>query len=115
MVIIFDLDGNFKTEYDMVKKYREMAMHPEVDPLFEDILHEEAIVADQSSPVEINADNLDVSESVKVMIRDEFNYIKNLFGFDNKAMKCSADGTFDGRLYYHKVINLDSLQRVSKK
>ena len=23
-----DLDGNFKTEYDMVKKYREMAMHP---------------------------------------------------------------------------------------
>ena len=26
-----DLDGNFKTEYDMVKKYRVMAMHPEVD------------------------------------------------------------------------------------
>ena len=35
-----DLDGNFKTEYDMVKKYREMAMHPEVDSAIEDIVHE---------------------------------------------------------------------------
>ena len=103
-----DLDGNFKTEYDMVKKYREMAMHPEVDSAIEDILHE-AIVADQNdSPVEINLDNLDVSESVKVMIRDEFNYIKNLYGFDNKAHEMFRRWYIDGRLYYHKVINLDS-------
>ena len=33
-----DLDGNFKTEYDMVKKYRTMAMHPEVDEAIEDII-----------------------------------------------------------------------------
>ena len=105
-----DLDGNFKTEYDMVKKYREMAMHPEVDSAIEDILHE-AIVADQNdSPVEINLDNLDVSESVKVMIRDEFNYIKNLFGFDNKAHEMFRRWYIDGRLYYHKVIDLDRPQ-----
>ena len=103
-----DLDGNFKTEFDMVKKYREMAMHPEVDSAIEDILHE-AIVADQNdSPVEINLDNLEVSESVKGMIRDEFNYIKNLFGFDNKAHEMFRRWYIDGRLYYHKVINLDS-------
>ncbi len=103
-----DLDGNFKTEYDMVKKYREMAMHPEVDSAIEDILHE-AIVADQNdSPVEINLDNLDVSESVKAMIRDEFNYLKNLYGFDTKAHEMFRRWYIDGRLYYHKVINLDS-------
>ena len=103
-----DLDGNFKTEYDMVKKYREMAMHPEVDSAIEDILHE-AIVADQNdSPVEINLDNLDVSESVKGMIRDEFNYLKNLYGFDTKAHEMFRRWYIDGRLYYHKVINLDA-------
>ena len=103
-----DLDGNFKTEFDMVKKYREMAMHPEVDSAIEDILHE-AVVADQNdSPVEINLDNLEVSESVKGMIREEFNYIKNLFGFDNKAHEMFRRWYIDGRLYYHKVINLDS-------
>ena len=105
-----DLDGNFKTEYDMVKKYREMAMHPEVDSAIEDIIHE-AIVADQNdSPVEVNLDNLEVSDSVKGMIRDEFDYIKNLFGFDGKAHEMFRRWYIDGRLYYHKVIDLDAPQ-----
>jgi len=105
-----DLDGNFKTEYDMVKKYREMAMHPEVDSAIEDIIHE-AIVADQNdSPVQVNLDNLDVSDSVKKIIRDEFDYIKNLFGFDSKAHEMFRRWYIDGRMYYHKVIDLDNPQ-----
>ena len=102
-----DLDGNFKTEYDMVKKYREMAMHPEVDSAIEDIVHE-AIVADQNdSPVQINLDNLEVSDSVKGMIRQEFDYVKNLFGFDSKSHEMFRRWYIDGRLYYHKVIDLN--------
>ena len=103
-----DLDGNFKTEYDMVKKYRTMAMHPEVDSAIEDIIHE-AIVADQNdSPVQINLDNLEVTDAVKNIIRDEFDYIKNLFGFDSKAHEMFRRWYIDGRLYYHKVIDLDN-------
>ena len=103
-----DLDGNFKTEYDMVKKYREMAMHPEVDEAIEDIIHE-AIVADQNdSPVQVNLDNLEVSDAVKNIIRDEFDYIKNLFGFDSKAHEMFRRWYIDGRMYYHKVIDLDN-------
>ena len=110
-----DLDGNFKTEFDMVKKYREMAMHPEVDSAIEDILHE-AIVSDQNdSPVHVNLDNLEVSESVKEMIRTEFDYIKNLFGFDSKAHEMFRRWYIDGRLYYHKVINLDAPQEGIKE
>ena len=101
-----DLDGNFKTEYDMVVKYRMMAMHPEVDSAIEDII-QEAIVTDQNdSPVQIDLANLDVSESVKNMIRDEFDYIKNLIGFDTKAHEMFRRWYIDGRLYYHKVIDL---------
>ena len=110
-----DLDGNFKTEYDMVKKYREMAMHPEVDEAIEDIIHE-AIVADQNdSPVQVNLDNLEVSDSVKTMIRDEFDYIKNLFGFDSKAHEMFRRWYIDGRMYYHKVIDLDQPQEGIKE
>ena len=101
-----DLDGNFKTEYDMVKKYRTMAMHPEVDEAIEDIIHE-AIVADQNdSPVQVNLDNLEVSDSVKNMIREEFDYVKNLLAFDSKAHEMFRRWYIDGRLYYHKVIDL---------
>ena len=101
-----DLDGNFKTEYDMVVKYRMMAMHPEVDSAIEDII-QEAIVTDQNdSPVQIDLANLDVSDSVKDMIRTEFDYIKNLIGFDTKAHEMFRRWYIDGRLYYHKVIDL---------
>ena len=101
-----DLDGNFKTEYDMVVKYRMMAMHPEVDSAIEDII-QEAIVTDlNDSPVQINLANLEVSDSVKEMIRTEFDYIKNLIGFDTKAHEMFRRWYIDGRLYYHKVIDL---------
>ena len=105
-----DLDGNFKTEYDMVVKYRMMAMHPEVDSAIEDII-QEAIVTDQNdSPVQIDLANLDVSDSVKDMIRTEFDYIKNLIGFDTKAHEMFRRWYIDGRLYYHKVIDLQRPQ-----
>lgn len=105
-----DLDGNFKTEYDMVKKYRVMAMHPEVDSAIEDII-QEAIVTDQNdSPVQIELSNLEVSDSVKNLIRTEFDYIKRLIGFDTKAHEMFRRWYVDGRLYYHKVIDLNRPQ-----
>tara|TARA_B100000085_G_scaffold95275_1_gene86419 strand:+ start:153 stop:1772 length:1620 start_codon:yes stop_codon:yes gene_type:complete len=105
-----DLDGNFKTEYDMVKKYRVMAMHPEVDSAIEDII-QEAIVTDQNdSPVQIELSNLEVSDSVKNLIRTEFDYIKRLIGFDTKAHEMFRRWYIDGRLYYHKVIDLNRPQ-----
>lgn len=105
-----DLDGNFKTEYDMVKKYRVMAMHPEVDSAIEDII-QEAIVTDQNdSPVQIELSNLEVSDSVKNLIRTEFDYVKRLLGFDTKAHEMFRRWYTDGRLYYHKVIDLNKPQ-----
>ena len=101
-----DLDGNFKTEYDMVVKYRMMAMHPEVDSAIEDILQESIVTDQNDSPVQIDLANLDVSDSVKEMIRTEFDYIKNLIGFDTKAHEMFRRWYIDGRLYYHKVIDL---------
>ena len=94
----------------MVVKYRMMAMHPEVDSAIEDII-QEAIVTDQNdSPVQINLENLEVSESVKGMIRTEFEYIKNLIGFDTKAHEMFRRWYIDGRMYYHKVIDLKKPQ-----
>jgi hypothetical protein len=94
----------------MVKKYRVMAMHPEVDSAIEDII-QEAIVTDQNdSPVQIELSNLEVSDSVKNLIRTEFDYIKRLIGFDTKAHEMFRRWYIDGRLYYHKVIDLNRPQ-----
>jgi len=101
-----DIEGVFRTEFDIIRKYRNMALHPECDTAVEHVVNE-AIVADlNDSPVEIDLDNLPASASLKNVIRDEFKYIKDLLGFDKKAHEIFRNWYVDGRLYYHKVIDL---------
>ena len=35
-----DIDGVYKSEFELIKRYREMALHPEVDSAIEDIINE---------------------------------------------------------------------------
>ena len=101
-----DIEGVFRTEFDIIRKYRNMALHPECDTAVEHVVNE-AIVADlNDSPVEIDLDNLNASSSLKNVVRDEFKYIKDLIGFDKKAHEIFRNWYVDGRLYYHKVIDL---------
>jgi hypothetical protein len=69
----------------------------------------EFIVSDAyDSPVEINLDNLGVGAGVKTKIRNEFEYLKRLLNFDNRAHEIVRTWYIDGRLFYHKVIDLDN-------
>ena len=102
-----DVEGVFKTEYDLIRRYREMALHPEVDSAIEDILCE-AIVSDQNdSPIQIDLENLNVGPNIKDLIRSEFQYIKEMLDFDKKSHEIFRNWYVDGRIYYHKVIDLE--------
>ena len=101
-----DLEGIYRTEFELIKRYREMALHPECDSAIEDIVNE-AIVSDlNDSPVQIDLDNLNASDGIKTKIRDEFKFIKDLLDFDKKAHEIYRNWYVDGRIYYHKVIDL---------
>ena len=101
-----DIEGVFRTEFDIIRKYRNMALHPECDTAVEHVVNE-AIVADlNDSPVEIDLDNLNASAGLKKVVREEFKYIKDLIGFDKKAHEIFRNWYVDGRLYYHKVIDV---------
>jgi len=101
-----DIEGVYRTEFDLIKRYREMALHPECDSAIEDIVNE-AIVSDTNdSPVQIDLDNLNASDGIKKKIRDEFKYILELLDFDKKSHEIYRNWYVDGRLYYHKVIDL---------
>ena len=105
-----DIEGVYKTEFELIKRYREMALHPEADSAIEDIVNE-AIVADSNdSPVEIELSNLNASDGIKKKLRDEFKYIKQLLDFDAKAHEIYRNWYIDGRVYYHKVIDLKNPQ-----
>ena len=101
-----DIDGVFKSEFELIKRYREMALHPEVDSAIEDIINE-AIVSDQNdSPVEIDLENLPASAKLKELIRDEFKAVKEVMNFDQKCHEILRNWYIDGRIYYHKVIDI---------
>jgi len=101
-----DLEGVYRTEFELIKRYREMALHPECDSAIEDIINE-AIVSDSNdSPVELDLDHLNASDGIKKKIRDEFKYVKDLLDFDKKAHEIYRNWYVDGRLYYHKIIDL---------
>ena len=105
-----DIEGVYKTEFDLIKRYREMALHPECDSAIEDIVNE-AIVSDSNdTPVQIDLDNLNASDGIKKNIREEFKTILGLLDFDKKAHEIYRNWYVDGRLFYHKVIDLKNPQ-----
>ena len=105
-----DIEGVYKNEQDLIRRYREMALHPEVDSAIEDIVNE-AIVSDTyDSPVQVELSNLNASDGLKNKIREEFKNILEILDFDKKSHEIYRNWYIDGRLYYHKVIDLKSPQ-----
>jgi len=109
-----DIEGAYRSEHELIKRYREMALHPEADGAIEDVVNE-AIVSDlYDSPVEVELSNLNASESIKKKIREEFRYIKELMDFDKKSHEIFRNWYIDGRLYYLKVIDQKNPQEGLK-
>ena len=101
-----DIEGVYKTESDLIRRYRSMALYPECDSAIEDIVNE-AIVSDtDDSPVTIELSNLNASDGIKKKIREEFKYVCELLDLDKKAHEIFRNWYIDGRLYYNKVIDL---------
>ncbi len=110
-----DIEGVYRTEFDLMRRYREMALHPECDSAIEDVVNE-AIVSDlYDSPVEIELSNLNASDKLKQIMRDEFKSIKEMMDFDRKSHEIFRNWYVDGRLYYLKVIDIKNPQEGIKE
>ena len=48
-----DIEGVYRTEFDLIKRYREMALHPEADSAIEDIVNEALVSDSNDQPVQI--------------------------------------------------------------
>jgi len=100
-----DIEGSYRNETELIKRYREMALHPEADGAIEDVVNE-AIVSDlYDSPVEVELSNLNASDNLKKIIREEFKNLKEIMDFDKKCHEIFRNWYIDGRLYYLKVID----------
>lgn len=99
-----DLDGTVRTEAELITKYREMSLHPEVDAAVEEITNE-AINMDEDQVVRIILDDIEYSPKIKKSISESFEKTLGLLDFNNRAHDIFRKWYIDGRTYYHVVID----------
>ena len=101
-----DIDGTVKNEWELIQRYRDMILQPECDSAVDDIVNETICGNYNDVPIAINLENIKgVSEKVKKLIREEFEYVLELLDFENKSYEIFRRWYVDGRLFYHKVID----------
>ena len=100
-----DLDGVVRNEIELITRYREMSMQPELETAIDEIVNEAIVMDDKGKSVDINLDDVKISESVKTKIRDEFDRILKLMNFGNMGHDIFRRWYIDGRVFYHLVVD----------
>ncbi|MDA9761427.1 portal protein [bacterium] len=103
-----DMEGTAKTEQDLIRRYREIAIHPECDMAIEDIVNEAIVANELKDAVRINLTDLPYGKEVRRKIEDEFVEVLKLLNFNTKGHDIFRRWYVDGRIYYHKIIDRES-------
>jgi Bacteriophage T4-like portal protein (Gp20) len=103
-----DLDGTAKNEVELISRYREMAMQPEIESALDDIVNESIVQDDDGKSIQIVLDDLQVNDKIKDAIKKEFNSILRLLNYKQLAQDIFRRFYVDGRLYYHIIVDREN-------
>lgn len=107
-----DLEGSAKSESELITRYRDMALQPEIETAVDEIVNEAICIdPDSGRVVDINLDFTNLDDQIKQSIAREFDYCLNLLNFNNKSYEVFRQWYIDGRLYYHAVIDQQNPKR----
>jgi len=106
-----NIDGDdSKDNYHLIMKYRGVAMHPEVDMAIEDITNESISGGELEQSIDINMDNLEQSDKIKKIIKEEFDNIYSMLNFNELGHDIFRRWYVDGRIFHHLVVNESNLK-----
>ena len=103
-----DMEGTAKSEADLIRRYREISLHPECDMAVEDIVNEAVVANELKEAVRVNTENLPYGKDIRRRIEDEFSNILKLMNFNTKGHDIFRRWYVDGRIYYQKIIDRKS-------
>ena len=109
-----DLDGTAKNEVELISRYREMAMQPEIESAIDDIVGEAICQDDDGKIIQIVLDDLKQPEKIKKAIKDEFSTILRMLNYNNMAQDIFRRYYVDGKMYYHIIIDREILLKALK-
>ena len=103
-----DMEGTAKTEQDLIRRYREIALHPECDMAIEDIVNEAITSNENRQSVKVVTDGLDYSSAIKQKIEQEFAEVLRLLQFNTRGHDLFRRWYVDGRIFFQKVIDAEN-------
>jgi hypothetical protein len=103
-----DMEGTAKSEADLIRRYREIALHPECDMAIEDIINEAVVSNELKDAVRVNISNLPYGTEVRRRVEDEFKECLRLMNFNTKGHDLFRRWYVDGRIYFQKIIDRDN-------
>jgi len=106
-----NIDGDdSKDNYHLIMKYRGVSMHPEVDMAIEDITNESISGSELEQSVDVNMDDLEASDKIKKIIKEEFDNIYSMLNFKELGHDIFRRWYVDGRIFHHLVVNESNLK-----
>lgn len=106
-----NLDGDeSKDNVELIRQYRGVAMHPEVDAAIEDIVNEAVTIEDKGLSVKLVLDDVEASDKIKKEIQEEFSIVLNMLKFNDLGHDIFRRFYVDGRIYHHLVVNDSNLK-----
>jgi hypothetical protein len=107
-----DIDGDkSKDNAQLIMKYRGLALHPEIDAAIEDIMNESISGAEDGFAVQLEMEDLKVSNGIQKKIQAEFDDILKMLHFTDLGHDIFRRWYVDGRLTFHLVANVDNPQK----
>tara|TARA_X000000368_G_scaffold398646_1_gene368864 strand:+ start:535 stop:2049 length:1515 start_codon:yes stop_codon:yes gene_type:complete len=103
-----DMEGNAKTEADLIRRYREISIHPECDMAIEDIINEAIVANENRQAVNLNTNNVPYGRDIKRRIEEEFSEVLRLLQFNTRGHDIFRRWYVDGRIYYQKIIDTET-------
>jgi len=102
---VVDFDGTIKSDIELIRKYRDMALHPETESAIADICNEAIVYDETFTTVKIDTTNIKQSKSIKDKIEAEFEEVLELLHFSRRGYEIFRKWYVDSRLYYHIIVD----------
>jgi hypothetical protein len=103
-----DLDGTAKNEIELIGRYREMAMQPEIESAIDDIINEAICKDDDGQSIKMVLDDLNQPDKIKKALKTEFNTVLRLLNYNQMGQDIFRRYYVDGRMYYHVIIDREN-------
>lgn len=101
-----DFEGSFRNEVELITRYRNMSLQPELEQAIDEVVNEAIVRDDDGNVLKLDMAKLkDLSDGTRKKIEEEFDVIKRLLNWNYMSDEIFRRWYVDGRLNYHMIVN----------